>query len=80
MVCGARGPCGQRVRPVAVRGLGRGSDPATALLHNMAASLVAAQRNKLEIVVTGLVQVKNTRNNALCSENRLTFARLQKAN
>lgn len=78
MVCGARGPCGQRVRPVAARGLERGSDLATALLHNMAASLVAAQRNKLEIVVTGHVQVKNIRNKVLCTESRLMFAKLQK--
>lgn len=76
---GARGPCGQRVRLAAALGLGRGSDLATALPQNMAVSLVAAQINKLEIVVTGRVQVKIFRNIALCFENCLVFARLQKA-
>ena len=57
MVFGARGPCGQRVRPVAVRGLGKGNDLATVLLRNLAANLVRVPRNKLETVVTGRVQV-----------------------
>ena len=56
---GARGPCGQRVRPVAVQGPGKGSDCATVLLLNMAANLAVAPRDKLETVVTGRVQVKN---------------------
>lgn len=68
MVCGARGPCGQRVRPVAVRVLGRGNDLAIVQLHNMAASLVAARRKKLEIAATGHVQVKNVRNKRCVSE------------
>lgn len=59
MVFGARGPCGQRARPVAARGLARGSDRVTALLLNMAGNLVAAPRLKLETAVTGRVQVKN---------------------
>lgn len=76
---GVRGPCGQRVRLAAALGLGRGSDLATALPQNMAVSLVAVQINKLEIVVTDRVQVKIFRNNALCFENRLIIAKLQKA-
>lgn len=62
MVFGARGPCGQHVRPVAVRALGRGNDLAIAQLHNMAASHVVARKKKLEIAATGRVQVKIARN------------------
>lgn len=54
---GARGPCGQRVRPVAVRGLGRGSDRATVLLLSTAANPAVAPRDKLETAVTGRAQV-----------------------
>lgn len=43
---GAHGPCGRRVRRVAVRGLGRGSDHAIVLLLNLAASLAVAPRDK----------------------------------
>ena len=56
---GARGPCGQRVRPVVVQGLGRESDRAIVLLLSLAASLAVAPRDKLETAVTGRVQVKN---------------------
>ena len=56
---GGRGPCGQRVRPVAVQGLGRESDRAIVLLLSLAASLAVAPRDKLETAVTGRVQVKN---------------------
>ena len=56
---GAHGPCGQRVRPVAVRGLGRGSDRAIVPLLNLAASLAVAPRDKWETAATGRVQVKN---------------------
>ena len=58
MVFGARGPCGQHVRPVAVRGLGRGSDRATVLLLSTAANPALAPRDKLETAVTGHVQVQ----------------------
>jgi len=53
---GARGPCGQHVRPVAVRGLGRGNDRATVLLLSTAANPAVALRDKLETAVTGHVQ------------------------
>ena len=56
---GARGPCGQHVRPVAVQGLGKGNERAIVLLLNMAANLAVAPRDKLETAVTGRVQVKN---------------------
>jgi len=56
---GARGPCGQRVRPVAARGLGRGNDRAIVLLLNLAGSLAVAPRDKLETAVTDRVQVKH---------------------
>ena len=57
MVFGVRGPCGQRVLPVAVRGLGRGRGRATALLPKMAGNPAAAPRVKLEIAVIDRVQV-----------------------
>lgn len=59
MGSGARGLCGQRVRPVAVRGLGRENDRAIVLLLSMAANLAVVPRDKLETAVTGRVQVKN---------------------
>lgn len=62
---GAHGPCGQRVRPVAVRELGRGSDRAIVPLLNLAASLAVAPRDKWETAATGRVQVKNMSVSAL---------------
>ena len=56
---GARGLCGQRVRPVAVQGLGRESDRVTVLHPQMAANLAAVLRDKWETAVIDRVQVKN---------------------
>jgi len=53
---GAHGLCGQRVRPVAAQGLGRGNDRAIVQFLNLAASLAVAPRDKLETAVTGRVQ------------------------
>lgn len=56
---GARGLCGQRVRPVAVQGLGRESDRATVLRPQMAANLAAEPRDKWETAVIDRAQVNN---------------------
>ena len=57
MVFGVRGRCGQRVLPVAVRGLGRGRGRATALLRKMAGNRAAAPRVKWETAVIDRAQV-----------------------
>ena len=57
MVLGARGPCGQRVQPVAVRVLRSESDRVTVLLPKMAGSRATVLKVKWETAVIDRAQV-----------------------
>lgn len=73
MAFGVRGHCGQRVQPVAVRGLGRGSVRVTVQLLKMAGNRVAAPRNMLGIVVTDPAQVSIKTNKVTSFKIGLVF-------